>query len=169
MLISATRVAAQTIAFLYLTVRLPRLCRRYLVLRPGAAGASYCADNLASFNQGNATARSDDTIQRQHIQIVITELDRIFEGLGFAAKADCCMRLVLGNLYRRQLRTVHASECHQIAARIQHRDVKLSSRASWPRPPLRRSAIRRDRRIWQVEAIFSGTTSNGLIVGVYAD
>src|SRR4029077_18165513 len=78
-----------------------------LVLGIRAPGDADCANDRAIFNQWNAAARGDDSIEREQI-VELHEIDTVFEDLGGAPECGGCASFVLGNLNGGEHRAVHA-------------------------------------------------------------
>jgi len=63
------------------------------VLGIRAPRTSDCADNRSPIDQWNATARRDDSIEREQI-VEMHQLDTVLEDLGWAPEGRRCSRLV---------------------------------------------------------------------------
>src|SRR5260370_11918363 len=102
-----------------------RACRADdLVLGIRASRTTDCSDNYPLLDQRYAASRRNDSIECEQV-IEMHELDTVFEYLGWAPEGRGSACLVLGNLHGVEHGTVHALQCADVAARIEHRYVHL--------------------------------------------
>src|SRR5579859_3563554 len=77
----------------------------HFVLRPGAARAADGTDDFAAFDERNAAARGNHTVDRECV-VILFQLNGFLEGLRFAPKAGRRSRFMFRHGNRCQLGAV---------------------------------------------------------------